>query len=136
MVDTLTPQERSNRMSRVKSKNTGPELIVRRLLHGMGLRFRLHKRSLPGTPDIVLPKFRKAVFVHGCYWHGHGCRSGQPSKSNTTFWSEKISRNRERDARNIHDLSSAGWSTIIIWSCQTKNLENLRQALSISILKI
>ena len=119
-------------MSRVRNKNTGPELAVRRALHAAGFRFRLHRRDLPGRPDIVLPRYRTAVFVHGCFWHGHACRRGALPQDNAEFWSEKIDRNRARDATAVEALVLAGWSVETIWQCQLKQgleplLERLKQ---------
>jgi DNA mismatch endonuclease (patch repair protein) len=122
MVDNRTPESRSALMSRIGPKNTAPELIVRRLLHSLGYRFRLHRRDLPGTPDIVLAGRRKAIFVHGCFWHGHGCRIGRPPKSRPEFWGPKLDRNRRRDADKEAQLLEAGWDVITIWQCEIKDL--------------
>jgi len=132
MADTLSSPERSKLMSRVRNKNTGPELAVRRALHAAGFRFRLHRRDLPGRPDIVLVRYRTAVFVHGCFWHGHACRRGALPQDNADFWSEKIDRNRARDATAVEALVLAGWSVETIWQCELKQgleplLERLRQ---------
>src|ERR1700733_11715195 len=104
MVDQLTIEQRSALMSRIRGKDTKPELLVRRMLHAMGFRFRLHRKDLPGKPDVVLVGAKKAIFVHGCYWHGHRCASGQLPKSRVDFWSAKIGGNRLRDARNVRAL--------------------------------
>jgi DNA mismatch endonuclease (patch repair protein) len=121
MTDKLTPEQRKALMRRVKNKDTAPEMLVRRLLHSMGFRFRLHCKDLPGTPDIVLPRYRTVVFVHGCFWHGHdGCRRGARPASNTDFWNAKIDRNRERDTAATASLTHAGWRTLIIWDCEAK----------------
>ena len=118
MPDFLTPAERSERMSRIHSKNTLPELTLRRLLHSLGYRYRLDVRELPGRPDIVLPKHRAAIFVHGCFWHRHkGCKIASTPKSNTSFWLEKFSRNVERDARVTRKLRRLGWRVFIVWEC-------------------
>ena len=116
-------------MARVGSKNTLPELVVRRMLHSLGRRFRLHRRDLPGTPDIVLPGAHKAIFVHGCFWHGHGCKIGQPPKSRPEFWLPKLQRNRERDSEKLEALRAAGWNVLTVWQCETRNPASLRQAL-------
>ncbi|MEP6788393.1 MAG: very short patch repair endonuclease [Acidobacteriota bacterium] len=121
MADNRTRQSRSALMSRVGSRDTAPELTVRRLLHRLGYRFRLHRRSLPGTPDIIFPSRRKAIFVHGCYWHAHGCRIGKMPKSNTEYWSAKLARNRERDTENRNKLEELRWSVLEVWQCQTSN---------------
>ena len=106
-------------MARVKSGNTGPEIIIRRLVHGLGFRFRLHRRDLPGTPDLVLPKHRAVVLVHGCFWHQHDCRRGQrqPS-SNQVYWGPKLARNVERDASVKSALARMGWRVLTIWECE------------------
>lgn len=108
-------------MSRVRSRNTSPELYVRRALHAAGLRFRLHRRDLPGTPDIVLPALRTVVQVHGCFWHGHDCRCGRAPSSNVEFWSAKLQRNVERDNRTTAALEAAGWSVRTVWQCELKS---------------
>lgn len=113
-------------MSRVKGQNTRPEKVVRTALHKMGHRFRIHRRDLPGKPDIVLPKHKKAIFVHGCFWHGHkGCRrSGRPN-TNVDFWNQKLSGNIERDKRNLRLLRRSGWKILVVWGCQTNRAERL-----------
>lgn len=112
-------------MARIGSKNTAPELTVRRLLHGLGYRFRLHRRGLPGTPDIVFPGRRRAIFVHGCFWHGHGCRIGKPPKSRPEFWAPKLDRNKARDEENCDALRRAGWDVAVVWQCEVKEKETL-----------
>lgn len=108
-------------MSRVRSKDTGPELAVRSVLHRLDYRFRLHARGLPGTPDLVFPSRRKVVFVHGCYWHGHDCRQGRAqSKSNLAFWTMKLKGNRARDRLNIAALRKLGWQAEVVWQCELK----------------
>lgn len=129
MVDNRTPASRSALMSRVGAKNTAPEMIVRRLLHGLGYRFRLHRRDLPGTPDIVFPTRRKAILVHGCFWHSHGCKIGQPPKSRPEFWEPKLERNRRRDVEVEAALRRAGWDVITVWQCETRRPEELRNRL-------
>jgi DNA mismatch endonuclease (patch repair protein) len=115
MVDKLSPERRSENMSRIKGKNTKPELTVRSMAHRLGYRFRLHRRDLPGTPDLVFASKRKVIFVHGCFWHGHGCkRGGTGAKSNPEFWSAKIERNRERDRRVRAELEAKGWQSMVI----------------------
>lgn len=110
------------RMQAVKRKNTQPEICVRRLLHRMGYRFRLHQSDLPGTPDIVLRRFKKVVFVHGCFWHGHAnCRRAVLPKSNPGVWERKIKENQARDLRNIAALRGAGWDALVIWECEIAN---------------
>lgn len=112
-------------MQAVKTKDTGPELIVRCLLHAMGCRFRLHRTDLPGKPDIVLPSRKKAIFVHGCFWHAHGCPKGRPPKSRPDYWLAKLDRNAIRDRTNIELLSSQGWKIFVVWQCETKDPELL-----------
>lgn len=115
-------------MRAVKSKDTKPERIVRKLVHSLGYRFRLHRKDLPGVPDLVFPRLRKVVFVHGCFWHGHDCKRGARSpKENADYWSEKIARNRKRDASQLAELQSAGWSPLIIWECELKDASTLRE---------
>lgn len=125
MVDRLDPERRSWLMQRVGTKNTGPEKLVRSLLHRLGYRFRLHYRDLPGTPDIVFPSRRIAIFVHGCFWHSHGCRKGQPPKSRLDYWGPKLAANRQRDERNIEMLTLAGWRVEIVWQCELSDTETL-----------
>src|SRR5690348_4800510 len=119
MVDSLTKAERSALMSRVKGKNTFPELEVRRLLHRLGYRFRLHVRSLPGRPDVVLPRHHKIVQVHGCFWHRHpGCRMSSTPKSRVRFWTRKFSENVSRDQATMTALAAKGWKVLVVWECQ------------------
>lgn len=125
MADTRTPAQRSRIMAAVGTKDTGPELAVRRALHRLGYRFRLHRRDLPGRPDIVFPSRRLVIFVHGCYWHGHGCSNGRPPKSNESYWGPKIDENRARDARNAAALDSLGWTVRTIWQCELKDAARL-----------
>lgn len=123
MADRWTKDTRSRLMSRVKNKNTRPELLVRSLLHRIGYRFRLHRRDLPGSPDIVLPKHRKAIFVHGCFWHGHDCPKGKRPKTNREFWEAKLDLNIDRDRQNLEDLKRNGWEALTVWECELKDLE-------------
>jgi DNA (cytosine-5)-methyltransferase 1 len=129
MADTLTPEARSERMSRIRGKDTAPEMIVRRLVHRMGYRYGLHRKDLSGSPDLVFPALRKIVFVHGCYWHGHSCRYGRLSKSNVSFWQEKIDKNQARDRRNVSELEALGWAVLVVWQCETKDPDRLRMRL-------
>lgn len=131
MTDRLTPDRRSWLMSRVKSKNTSPEICVRKLAHSLGLRFRLHRNDLPGTPDLVFPKYRIALFVHGCFWHRHpGCKKASTPKTDVQNWEAKFRRNVERDEENFSDLRALGWSVEIIWECETKSIELLKDRLT------
>ena len=129
MADNRTPESRSALMSRIGGKNTAPELAVRGLLHALGYRFRLHRKDLPGTPDIVFPSRRKVVFVNGCFWHAHGCRIGRPPKSRPGFWLPKLERNRIKDKRNIRALRRLGWLVLTIWQCQVRKPTQLRTKL-------
>ena len=128
-MDILTPEQRSERMSRVRGRDTKPEMLVRRLTHGMGYRYRLHRRGLPGSPDLVFPSRMKVIFVHGCFWHRHldpGCKLARLPKSKLDFWGPKLETNRERDERNLVLLAELGWDVLVIWECQTKNREELQ----------
>ena len=119
MPDFLTPAERSRRMASIRSKDTSPELRLRRALHGLGLRYRLHDRRLPGHPDIVLPRHRAVIFVHGCFWHRHaGCKVAATPKSNTDFWVQKFERNVARDQRSAAALAAIGWRVLVVWECE------------------
>lgn len=129
-MDTRSPEQRSHIMRSVGSRNTGPELIVRSLLHRMGFRFSLHRKDLPGRPDIVLPKHRAVIFVHGCFWHGHGCAKGRLPKSRLDFWGPKIERNRNRDTESVKMLRAEGWRVLTIWQCQTKDTDRLQKQLT------
>ncbi|WP_342450151.1 DNA mismatch endonuclease Vsr [Thiorhodococcus minor] len=129
-MDRLAPERRSWLMSRVASKNTSAELRVRRALHALGFRFRLHRKDLPGTPDIVLPKHRTVVFVHGCFWHRHpGCPKATTPKTRVEFWRSKFDRNVERDREAMAQLEALGWRTVVIWECETKKSERLAEVL-------
>ncbi len=109
-------------MRAVKSRDTQPEVIVRRLAHRMGYRFRLHRKDLPGTPDLVFPRLRRIIFVHGCFWHGHGCKRGaRVPTHNRAYWIRKVARNAERDRQARVDLKALGWKCLIVWECQLKN---------------
>lgn len=121
MTDIVDKATRSKMMAGIKSRDTRPEMVVRRFLHGKGYRFRLHCKDLPGTPDLVLPKYRTVVFVHGCFWHGHGCRYFRLPKTRVAFWDEKISGNRARDARNSKLLEEAGWQVIVVHECEIRD---------------
>lgn len=118
-------------MRRIRKKDTKPELVVRRIAHRMGYRFRLHRSNLPGTPDLVFPRLKKLVFVHGCFWHQHGCRLGakQPS-SNQDYWLPKLIRNVERDRRATARLTQAGWDVLVIWECETRVPDGLSARLA------
>ena len=125
-MDILTPEQRSERMRRVRQRHTKPELIVRKLLHANGFRYRLNDPRLPGRPDIVFPGRRKVVFVHGCFWHQHvGCRAGKVPATRQDFWLPKFDANRGRDRRNVEALEELGWSALVVWECETRDLPTL-----------
>jgi len=125
-MDRFTPLQRSALMSQVRGKNTRPEERVRSLLHHMGFRFRLHRKDLPGTPDVVLPRYRTVIFVHGCFWHRHpGCKKASMPQTNREFWEKKLARNVERDAEVIRELTRTGWRVLVVWECELKNHEAL-----------
>lgn len=127
---TETREYRSRVMRAVKSRDTKPEMLVRRTVHGMGYRYRLHRKDLPGKPDLVFPARRKAILVHGCFWHGHDCaRGARMPKSNRAYWERKISRNRERDARSQESLKRDGWRVMTIWECQMRDVKELKRRL-------
>lgn len=134
MTDRISEEHRSWNMSRIRARDTKPELRVRSLLHGMGYRFRLHVKNLAGKPDIVLPKYRTVIFVHGCFWHRHPeCKYAYTPKSNVDFWEQKFTENIARDQKNIISLKAAGWNVIVVWECETVDLELLGERLSDSI---
>lgn len=137
MADTISPDRRSENMRRIRSKDMTPELQVRRLLHRMGFRYRLHPKTLPGHPDIIFPRLKKAIFVHGCFWHQHAdpkCRITRVPKSRLEYWGPKLERNRQRDAENISMLGRLGWGTFVVWECEVQKKTGLEQSL-ISFLK-
>ena len=125
MTDHVPTEARRRIMRGVGRKDTAPEMAVRRTLHRLGYRFRLHRRDLSGTPDVVFPGRRTAMFVHGCFWHGHDCKGDRTPKTNTAFWTDKIARNRERDARKEAELREAGWRVVTVWECETKDADAL-----------
>jgi DNA mismatch endonuclease (patch repair protein) len=125
-MDTLTARQRSARMALVRGKNTKPEMLVRRLVHGLGYRYRLHRRDLPGTPDLVFASKRKVVFVHGCFWHRHAsCALARLPKSRVEFWLPKLQGNAKRDARNMRALRRLEWGVMTIWECQLRDTPRL-----------
>ncbi len=126
MVDTLSVEARSALMSRIRNRDTKPELAVRKLLHGMGYRYRLHRSDLPGTPDLVFPGRSSVIFVHGCFWHLHdGCKHARMPKSRVAYWVPKLKGNRTRDRRNERALRTRGWRVMVIWECQVGNLDRI-----------
>lgn len=127
MTDVHTKEQRSRNMAAIRSKNTKPELMIRRLIHSMGFRYRLHKKDLPGKPDLVFPGLKKVIFVHGCYWHMHNCKFGKVRpKTNARFWSNKRKSNVVRDKKNITQLKVMKWKSLVVWACQIKNEDRLR----------
>ena len=128
-MDTRTPEQRRRIMQAVGSKHTGPELVVRQLLHAMGYRYRLHRRDLPGRPDIAFISRRKAIFVHGCFWHGHDCPKGRLPKSRLEYWKPKLDENRKRDRTKKEQLETLGWSVLTVWQCETRDPDVLAKRL-------
>jgi DNA mismatch endonuclease (patch repair protein) len=127
-MDKLTPEKRSENMRRIKSKGMKPELAVRKIVHGMGHRYRLHRKDLPGKPDLVFGPSRKAIFVHGCFWHQHTeCREGRAPGSNAGYWGPKLARNVERDTENMASLNQLGWRTLVIWECELTDTAALQR---------
>ena len=130
MTDTLSPEERSLRMGLVRSTGTRPEMTVRRIVHALGYRFRLHDKRLPGSPDLVFRSRRAVIFVHGCFWHRHACCNlARMPKSRVDFWQSKLDGNRDRDARKIAELRAAGWRVLVVWECEIKDAERLAKSL-------
>jgi len=129
MIDRVSEKTRSYIMSREGSKDTGPEMTVRRMLHRLGYRYRLHRGDLPGSPDLVFRKRRKVVFVHGCFWHGHDCRGGRLPESKADYWLPKIAANRKRDAACIARLEALGWDSFVVWQCRLREPARLRSRL-------
>lgn len=134
MTDVHTTEQRSRNMAAIRSKNTKPEMVVRRVLSEMGLRYRLHRKDLPGKPDIVMPGRRVVIFVHGCFFHMHKCRYGRVvPATNAEFWCTKRNGNTARDRRNVRQLRSLGWHVLTVWECQTRNADKLRIKLKNSL---
>lgn len=122
MADVLTTEQRHRNMASIRDRDTRAEMVVRSMIHGMGYRYRLHRKGLPGKPDIVFPRLRKAVFVHGCFWHMHDCRYGKVKPAtNSEFWHKKRTGNVERDRKNIAALEAQGWEVLVIWECWTRD---------------
>lgn len=129
MTDRFDPKTRSQLMAKIKGKDTKPEKVVRSLLHRLGYRFRLYRKDLPGTPDIVFPSRKLVLFVHGCFWHGHGCHLGKLPKSHLDYWEPKIKANIARDERKKSELIEKGWHVFIIWQCELSDPDNLTRRL-------
>lgn len=126
-MDVFSREKRSQIMSRVSGKNTKPEIAVRSLLHNLGFRFRLHRKDLPGKPDIALPKYKKVIFVHGCFWHGHeDCSRSKRPTTNEEFWRNKLDKNTERDKANVNALEQLGWDVLTVWACEVKDADKLK----------
>ena len=133
MADVVSPEVRSRMMSGIRGKNTKPELILRKGLHAMGVRYRLHVR-MPGRPDMVVPSLNAVIFVHGCFWHGHDCaRGARAPRTNAAYWSAKIARNRARDEANLKALAAQGWRTIVVYECALRDLHALRARLGAAL---
>lgn len=130
MAEHITKAQRSRNMARVKNKNTAPELVVRKILHRLGFRFRLHRSDLPGNPDVVLPRHRKIILVHGCFWHGHDCPRGKRPSTKQEFWNPKLDKNQQRDKANQEKLRELGWQVLVVWECQVKDTDKLTELLS------
>ena len=131
MADNISPERRSENMRRIRSKDMSPELRVRRLIHGMGYRYRLHRRNLPGHPDIIFPKMKKAIFIHGCFWHQHpdsACRITRVPKSRLEYWVPKLNRNKQRDAEVMVLMRKIGWEVLVVWECQVADEESLKRS--------
>jgi DNA mismatch endonuclease (patch repair protein) len=118
---------RSANMRAIRSKDMKPELAVRKLVHGLGFRFRLHRNDLPGRPDLVFPSLRRIIFVHGCFWHSHGCKLSHIPKSNTEYWVPKLQRNSGRDRKNRRELKALGWTSLVLWECELPNVSRVRK---------
>jgi DNA mismatch endonuclease (patch repair protein) len=137
MSDIFTKKKRSEIMSKIRATETKPEKIVRKFLFAKGFRFRIYLKSLPGKPDIVLPKYKTAIFIHGCFWHGHkNCKAATLPQTRRKFWTDKINDNKKRDAKNYKDLKKSGWKVITIWQCQIKNKSRQKRTLNLLIDKI
>ena len=133
VADKISTDRRSENMRRIRSQDTSPELAVRRLVHALGYRFRLHRKDLPGKPDLVLPRHRKVIFVHGCFWHQHPrskCADSRLPKSNTGYWTEKLTRNAQRDTAHLKTLRLQGWGCLIIWDCDLRNPKSVSEKLT------
>jgi DNA mismatch endonuclease (patch repair protein) len=131
MADVLTLEQRRRNMAAIKGKNTKPEMVVRQLVHSLGYRYRLHRKDLPGKPDLVFPSRRKVIEVYGCYWHMHDCPYGRVvPKTNVEFWQTKRLSNMARDKRNIEELAEQGWRVLVIWECEIKDREKLQERIT------
>ena len=130
-MDIISKEKRSWNMSRIRGKDTKPEIRVRSMLHRMGYRFRLHRKDLPGEPDIVLPKYKTVIFVHGCFWHRHkGCKYAYTPKSRVKFWKDKFAETVKRDKQHLKQLKENGWEVFIVWECETKDMDKLKKIMN------
>jgi len=130
MADIVTKSERSKIMSRIRSKNTKPEMKIRKALHKLGFRYRIHNHNLPGKPDIVLKKYRTIIQVKGCFWHGHSCRDGHIPKSRQEYWKPKLKKNKDRDLKNEKKLKELGWNLIVLWECNCRTDDMIKKEVS------
>jgi DNA mismatch endonuclease (patch repair protein) len=128
-MDKFSPKKRSEIMAKIGPKDTKPEMIVRKLVHGMGYRYRLHNKTLPGTPDLTLRSRKKIIFVHGCFWHRHRCKRGTIPATRKKFWTDKLEGNRQRDRQNIRKLRRDGWQVMVVWECWCKDPDSLTEKL-------
>ena len=126
-IDPLTPEQRKKTMQHVKDKDTGPEMTIRRLVHKMGYRYGLHRKDLPGKPDMVFTSRKKIIFIHGCFWHGHNCKSGRKKpRTNENYWVSKIEKNKKRDVINRKKLKEMGWNILVIWECEINDILKIK----------
>lgn len=129
MTDRVSKEKRSEIMRAVKSKDTAPEMVVRKLVFSMGYRYRLHRKDLPGSPDLVFPGRKKVIFVHGCFWHGHRCKKGKPPATRAEYWLPKLEANRKRDSRAKRAIAKLGWQSLVIWTCTLDDLPATQEKL-------
>lgn len=134
MADIVDPATRSRMMSGIQGKNTSPELLIRRALHAKGFRFRIHAKHLPGKPDLILPKYKAVIFIHGCFWHGHECRYFKVPKTRPEFWLEKIGKNRARDKSQIISLQALGWRVLLVWECAVRAMKRQKTDLLVDLI--
>lgn len=130
MADVLTVEQRSRNMRAIKQKDTKPELRVRKYLHSRGYRYRIHRRDLPGNPDVVFPSRRKIIFIHGCFWHGHNCRLGTPARTKQAYWIPKIAGNKARDSARVKTLRASGWKVLVVWECDVRRWTRVSKRLT------
>lgn len=131
MIDIFSSEKRSSIMSNIRSKNTSPEIQVRKLIFSMGYRYRLHRKDLPGCPDIVFPGRKKVIFIHGCFWHGHqNCKASTLPETHKEFWKNKINSNQERDGKNINELENLNWKVLVVWQCEIKNISYIAEKIN------